>query len=920
LFVLAVRARDLYLPLFAAFTFLSSPTQDPPSPPVASPSGDAISDKLKKQGSWMSRIGFKKRANELLPSPPDSTIAGADDVGLGSAPMVEDAISKEGGGVAAETPTRLSRARSRHESEMSNDTCVLWDDDEESSGGMKDPRHAIWTQHMEDKSMPLHLEQRGVLRTNCIDCLDRTNVAQFCVGMKVLGSQLHAMGIHNVSEVDTQSDCVRLLREMYAHIGDRLALQYAGSEAHKKVDKGSGASQKVGGNAKHKELINSAIRYYSGTFTDKEKQSALNLFLGHFQPVPKGVSPASLGGDRKTYMGVHLWELDGSMTVLPPDFYLHNVNVMQGLDRVVKEMKAWKELSKTLRPLRDRGASAASQQEAALPATMNHVDDVGAVQVVEQGETKDYESHLRKKRKRIVQFKHRRRRQRKLQRRLSITMWWNQPLLDYEQKRMWMSNGLTDTAQYLPDRFEQEHHPRKLTKFDDVLCHPFTKPSKGRADMFDQNHTSGHDPSHPDFESSSTQHNLVNDSVEYTIGSLSPMNSIGKQSQPSKQQGSFVGGGAASPGDGLETTEGGAAVASILDDVSASHNPMGDSKPNHRHAKSSSQNNPNLKHPRRTSMMSIVDIVEEMKSAEKDEPFVLGKRPSGNAHHKRSNSNMSNMQTPKDGSIIHRHNHLNHLFIGCLRSTEASENMEKYFSVYFTFMRDPRLHMTMINVHQKKWFRSHLSEFSLSENDPKGNREAQSKASAVTVLRTGPYRYMKQTQSATDPKILLNTIREVDSEKSYYKKQASLSTLCDLQSSLSTHQSISMYESFFDSTSIDCDSGTVSSMYEQYVNGPELMLGSGKKVDMDAASTRPLFKSGLRNSQNFRSSAPAATDWSSPAKRTSSIRSVTNKPPSNTQVGARAGYVGFPLKSALVKSGQYILLNEPAKENLGKVV
>ena len=27
-----------------------------------------------------------------------------------------------------------------------------------------------------------YLEQRGVLRTNCIDCLDRTNVGQFAVG------------------------------------------------------------------------------------------------------------------------------------------------------------------------------------------------------------------------------------------------------------------------------------------------------------------------------------------------------------------------------------------------------------------------------------------------------------------------------------------------------------------------------------------------------------------------------------------------------------------------------------------------------------------------------------------------------------------------------------------------------------------
>jgi hypothetical protein len=39
------------------------------------------------------------------------------------------------------------------------------------------------------------VEQRGVLRTNCIDCLDRTNVAQFSVGVHALGVQLAAMGL-----------------------------------------------------------------------------------------------------------------------------------------------------------------------------------------------------------------------------------------------------------------------------------------------------------------------------------------------------------------------------------------------------------------------------------------------------------------------------------------------------------------------------------------------------------------------------------------------------------------------------------------------------------------------------------------------------------------------------------------------------
>jgi hypothetical protein len=33
-------------------------------------------------------------------------------------------------------------------------------------------------------------QQNGILRTNCIDCLDRTNLAQFYIGNNVLAKQV----------------------------------------------------------------------------------------------------------------------------------------------------------------------------------------------------------------------------------------------------------------------------------------------------------------------------------------------------------------------------------------------------------------------------------------------------------------------------------------------------------------------------------------------------------------------------------------------------------------------------------------------------------------------------------------------------------------------------------------------------------
>lgn len=77
--------------------------------------------------------------------------------------------------------------------------------------------------------------QKGVLRTNCIDCLDRTNVAQFTYGLAALGSQLHALGLTGNATVDLDSPLADDLMSLYEAMGDTLALQYGGSAAHNKV-------------------------------------------------------------------------------------------------------------------------------------------------------------------------------------------------------------------------------------------------------------------------------------------------------------------------------------------------------------------------------------------------------------------------------------------------------------------------------------------------------------------------------------------------------------------------------------------------------------------------------------------------------------------------------------------------------------
>lgn len=84
-----------------------------------------------------------------------------------------------------------------------------------------------------DSSAPRY--QSGVLRTNCIDCLDRTNVAQYAYGLAALGRQLHAMGLSDTSKIDPDSSIAAALMDMYQSMGDALAQQYGGSAAHNTV-------------------------------------------------------------------------------------------------------------------------------------------------------------------------------------------------------------------------------------------------------------------------------------------------------------------------------------------------------------------------------------------------------------------------------------------------------------------------------------------------------------------------------------------------------------------------------------------------------------------------------------------------------------------------------------------------------------
>ncbi|XP_038616994.1 polyphosphoinositide phosphatase isoform X2 [Tachyglossus aculeatus] len=146
--------------------------------------------------------------------------------------------------------------------------------------------------------------QTGVLRTNCVDCLDRTNTAQFMVGKCALAYQLYSLGLIDKPNLQFDTDAVRLFEELYEDHGDTLSLQYGGSQLVHRVK----TYRKIAPWTQHsKDIMQTLSRYYSNAFSDADRQDSINLFLGVFQPA-----------EGKP----HLWEL-------PTDFYLHHKNTMR---------------------------------------------------------------------------------------------------------------------------------------------------------------------------------------------------------------------------------------------------------------------------------------------------------------------------------------------------------------------------------------------------------------------------------------------------------------------------------------------------------------------------------------------------------------------------------------------------------------
>ena len=142
-------------------------------------------------------------------------------------------------------------------------------------------------------SMPYHRDsimiQQGILRTNCVDCLDRTNAAQFAIAKRAFGHQLYALGFLESPNLPFGCDAVQVLTEMYHDHGDTLAWQYTGSALVNRVDTYR-RPHSTQWNSHSRDLLENIRRFYSNSMLDADKQAAMNLFLG-IEPQPHRYKP-----------------------------------------------------------------------------------------------------------------------------------------------------------------------------------------------------------------------------------------------------------------------------------------------------------------------------------------------------------------------------------------------------------------------------------------------------------------------------------------------------------------------------------------------------------------------------------------------------------------------------------------------------
>ncbi|KAF8646385.1 hypothetical protein AX16_007251 [Volvariella volvacea WC 439] len=182
-------------------------------------------------------------------------------------------------------------------------------------------------------------EQKGVFRTNCLDCLDRTNFVQDILSRYTLEQYLLLVRREWIMANTLWANH----RELWAENGDALSRIYAGTGALNTSFTRSGKRTLAGVLS---DATKSVSRAYINNFQDKGKQVAIDMFLGNlsyqrpvtiYDPIHDSVRTAleqrvsEYSTTRHCTMFIGTWNLNGrspssSESLLPWLFPRESVN------------------------------------------------------------------------------------------------------------------------------------------------------------------------------------------------------------------------------------------------------------------------------------------------------------------------------------------------------------------------------------------------------------------------------------------------------------------------------------------------------------------------------------------------------------------------------------------------------------------
>lgn len=108
------------------------------------------------------------------------------------------------------------------------------------------------------------LEQTGTIRTNCLDCLDRTNCVQTFFALEQLSKQMGLLKLMEKQQMVSRFE--EVFRQMWINNGNEVSKIYAGTGA-------------IQGSSKLMDGARSAARTIQNNLLDSSKQEAIDVLL-----------------------------------------------------------------------------------------------------------------------------------------------------------------------------------------------------------------------------------------------------------------------------------------------------------------------------------------------------------------------------------------------------------------------------------------------------------------------------------------------------------------------------------------------------------------------------------------------------------------------------------------------------------------